>query len=85
MYCYNNNSNYRISEEDVEKLNQNCCKRDGDIIDKFETYDFKLTSKIGKLDVRLKFIEGKPRIVTVKKFEHKVAIFDVLCLHRYYY
>ena len=49
-----------------------------------ETYDFKLTSKAEKLDIRLKFSEGKPKIVTVKKFEYKVAIFDVLCFNRYF-
>ena len=63
------------------KLKENCNKRGG-LVDKIETYDFKLSSAIGKLDVRVKFDHGKPKIVTVKKFEYKVAIFDILCLNR---
>ena len=35
-----------------------------------------------KMDIRMKFSEGKPKIVTIKKFEYKVAIFDILCLNR---
>ena len=55
----------------------------GDLIDEIETYDFKLRTKTGKLDIRVKFAAKKPEVVAVKKAEYKVAIFDVLCLSRY--
>ena len=62
---------------------ESCLKRGGGV-DVLETYDFKMTSKTtGKLDIRLKFIKGKPIIATVRKFEYKVPIFDILCLNRY--
>ena len=73
---------YRVSKEDVEKLKEKCYEKDG-IVDSIETYDFKLSSRIGRLDVRIKFNNAKPKIVVVKKFEYKVAIFDILCLNRY--
>ena len=47
------------------------------------TYDMKLGVKDrGKLDVRLQFIDKKPKVVQVKKDENKILIFDVLCLNR---
>ena len=73
---------HRVSKQDVAKLKDRCYEKGG-IIDSIETYDFKLSSKIGKLDVRVKFKNAKPKIIMVKKFEYKVAIFDVLCLGRY--
>ena len=72
----------RISKEDVAKLRESCHKSGG-AIDTLETYNFKLTSKTRKLDIRLKFSEGEPKVVTVRKFEHKVAVFDILCLSKY--
>ena len=48
------------------------------------TYDMKLSVKDrGKLDVRLQFIDRKPKVVQVKKDENKILIFDVMCLNRY--
>lgn len=47
------------------------------------TYDMKLNVKEkGKLDIRLRFADGKPEVVRVKKDERKVLMFDVLCLNR---
>ena len=47
------------------------------------TYDMKLGVKErGKLDVRLQFIDKKPKVVQVKKDENKILIFDVMCLNR---
>lgn len=75
---------FRISEEDAAKLREYCYRKGGSI-DSLETYDFKLTSpKFGKLDIRLKFSEGKPEVITVKKYEYKVAIFDIACFNRYF-
>lgn len=54
------------------------------MLTEIETYDFKMgTLTEGKLDIRVKFNEGSPEAVRVKKSEYKVAIFDILCLHRY--
>lgn len=48
-----------------------------------ETYDMKLVAKNkGHLDVRIAFEHGKPRVLQLKKDEHKVVVFDFLCLHR---
>jgi hypothetical protein len=47
------------------------------------TYDMKLGVKErGKLDVRLQFVDKKPKVVQVKKDENKILIFDVMCLNR---
>ena len=73
----------RISNEGAEAL-KGVCRGRGGILTEIETYDFKIgTSKEGKLDIRVKFNDGVPEAVRVKKSEYKVAIFDILCLHRY--
>lgn len=60
------------------------CSKQGGLIDEIETYDFKLKTHIGKLDVRVQFTDtGEPQVVAIKKTEYKRAIFDVLCLNRY--
>ena len=72
-----------ISNEGAEAL-ERVCRGKGGLLTEIETYDFKIgTSKEGKLDIRVKFNEGVPEAVRVKKSEYKVAIFDILCLHRY--
>ena len=49
-----------------------------------ETYDLKISvDNKGKVDIRLKFFDGKPQIIAVRKDEEKLLIADVLCLHRY--
>ena len=61
------------------------CSMKGGLIDETESYDFKLKSTHGKLDVRVKFnVNGMPEVLSIKKAEYKVAIFDILCLNRYY-
>lgn len=56
----------------------------GGVLTEIETYDFKIgTQTEGKLDIRVKFNKGVPEAIRVKKAEYKVAIFDILCLHRY--
>ena len=73
---------YRIGKESQEALSTSLLKN-GDLIDEMETYDFKLRTDNGKLDIRVKFNHaGKPEVVAVKKAEYKLAIFDVLCLKR---
>ena len=73
----------RIGRESREALSTSLLTN-GDLIDEMETYDFKLRTDNGKLDIRVKFNdEGKPEVVAVKKAEYKLAIFDVLCLNRY--
>ena len=54
-----------------------------------ETFDIKFTtiqadgSSYGrKLDVRVKFEHGEPRVLLARKNEVKTVIFDVICLHR---
>ena len=52
-----------------------------------ETFDIKFTipgdENRKAVDIRVKFVDGRPYILTVKKNEAKIVIFDVLCLHRY--
>ena len=49
-----------------------------------ESYDLKISvQNKGKVDIRLKFIHGKPLIIAVRKDEEKILISDILCLHRY--
>ena len=51
-----------------------------------ETYDLKLSVlNKGKVDIRLKFKDGMPKIMTVRRDEEKLLITDILCLHRYVY
>lgn len=48
-----------------------------------ETYDIKLqVPDKEKLDVRIKFTDRKPEIVSVRIDEQKVIAFHILCLHR---
>lgn len=51
-----------------------------------ESYDLKLSvQNKGKVDIRLKFIDGIPKIMAVRRDEEKLLITDILCLHRYVY
>ena len=51
-----------------------------------ESYDLKLSvQNKGKVDIRLKFKDGMPKIMTVRRDEEKLLITDILCLHRYVY
>jgi hypothetical protein len=55
-----------------------------DLDSEVETYDIKIAvNNKGKHDIRLKFVDQKPVIVTVKQDEEKLLITDILCLHRY--
>lgn len=73
---------YRIGKGSPAAISVDCLKRGG-LIDEIETYDFKLKTQHGKLDIRVRFTDtGKPEVVAVKKAEYKVAIFDILCLNR---
>lgn len=63
-------------------LRDDCCSY-------LETYDIKFTTvppdgdRCGeRLDVRVKFEDGQPKILMVKKNEAKTLIFDLICLHR---
>ena len=54
-----------------------------------ETYDIKFTTvppdggRCGeRLDVRIRFDHGQPKVLVVKKNEVKTLIFDLICLHR---
>jgi len=47
-----------------------------------ETFDLKFSSKGARIDLRLRINGGRLEVVVVKKNERKVAVFDVLCLHR---
>ena len=54
-----------------------------------ETFDIKFTAiqsddgRYGeKVDVRVKFEHGKPKVLLARKNEVKTVIFDVICLHR---
>jgi len=47
-----------------------------------ETFDLKFSSKGARIDLRLRIKGGRLEVVVVKKNERKVAVFDVLCLHR---
>lgn len=56
--------------------------------DNLETFDFKVTvletdGRENRLDVRLKFQHRRPQVLLVKQNEHKILLFDTLCLHRY--
>lgn len=55
-----------------------------DLASVVESYDLKLSVKNkGKVDIRLKFKDGIPKIMTVRRDEEKLLITDILCLHRY--
>ena len=54
-----------------------------------ETYDIKFATeppdggRCGeRLDVRVKFEDGRPTVLMVKKNEVKTLVFDLICLHR---
>lgn len=72
---------YRVAENAPAALERSLLRDTGS---KIVTYDMKLGVKDkGKLDIRLRFTDGKPEVVQVKKDENKVLIFDVMCLNRY--
>ena len=49
-----------------------------------ETYDLKFAVKNkGKIDIRLKVVDGSQEIMAVRKDEEKILISDILCFHRY--
>ena len=55
-----------------------------------ETYDIKFTTVLPdggrcgeRLDVRVKFEDGQPNVLLLKKNEVETQIFDLICLHRY--
>ena len=74
---------YRIGKGSPAAVTEICSKQGG-LLDEIETYDFKLKTHMGKLDIRVKFTDsGKPEVLAIKKAEYKVAIFDILCLNRY--
>ena len=71
---------FRVTEGAPTNLKKNLLKDAGSTT---ITYDMKLGVKDrGKLDVRLQFIDKKPKVVQVKKDENKILIFDVMCLNR---
>ena len=71
---------FRVAEGTSTTLEKNLLK---DADSTTITYDMKLGVKDrGKLDVRLQFIDKKPKVVQVKKDENKILIFDVMCLNR---
>ena len=56
-------------------------------VSELETFDIKFTiPKEGKqrnaIDVRVKFEQGRPKVLLAKKNEAKIVVFDVLYLHR---
>ena len=70
-----------MKENSLSLLEKSCLEDSGSFV---ETYDVKLSVlNKGKLDLRIKFTDGKPEVVSVKVDEQKVATFDILCLHRY--
>ena len=71
---------FRVAEGAPTNLKKNLLKDAGSTT---ITYDMKPGVKDrGKLDVRLQFIDNKPKVVQVKKDENKILIFDVMCLNR---
>ena len=55
-----------------------------------ETFDVKFTKpreggKRLQLDMKIAFEAGKPKILLTKKNDSRIVVFDVLCLHRYYF
>lgn len=75
LFCHN-----RLDEQVSNQLAKSHLEDSGSLV---EIYDIKLSVKnIGKLDLRAKFTDGKPAVVSVKVDEQKVVTFDILCLHR---
>ena len=71
---------FRVAEGAPTNLKKNLLKDAGSTT---ITYDMKLGVKDrGKLDVRLQFVDKKPKVVQVKKDENKILILDVMCLNR---
>ena len=79
LYSY---SLFRIAGKGPAALKRSCIREIG-FSD--ETYNFNLQTKRrneGKLNIRVQFKDGKPKVILVKKSEYKVAMFDIICLHR---
>ena len=57
-----------------------------DRISLLETFDIKFTIPSSRersaIDVRIKFEDGRPKLLFAKKNEDKIVVFNVLCLHR---
>ena len=78
---------YSVREESAGSIRQ---MLHDDRCSYLETFDIKFDiqsddgnyGKKKKLDVRVEFEHGKPRVLLVKKNEIKTVIFDVICLHR---
>ena len=75
-----------IKQESADKVKLELNNEHNTIL---ETFDIKFTDPRGgrkrkAIDVRVKFENGKPIILHVKKNDAKIIIFDVLCLHRYF-
>ena len=70
----------RVGKANMHQVVQTLTNLDSEV----ETYDIKIAVKNkGKHDVRLKFVDRKPKIMAVKRDEEKLLITDILCLHRY--
>ena len=72
---------YRIAGKYPAALKRSCIREIG-FSD--ETYNFNLQTKKdnGKINIRVQFKDGKPKVVLVKRSEYKVVIFDIICVNR---
>lgn len=73
-----------VKKEKVGEIKQ---QSESECMGNLETFDVKFTDpRAGKerksIDVRIKFKDGQPNILLVKKNEAKIVVFDVLNLHR---
>ena len=71
----------RIAGKYPEALKKSCIREIG-FSD--ETYNFNLQTKkdSAKINIRVKFKDGRPKAILVKKSEYKVVMFDIICLNR---
>jgi hypothetical protein len=84
-FCLSDPNHSRIFTPDVERGSADAVKHKQQI-SFLETFDVKFTApkrlQRNAIDVRIKFEDGQPKVLMVKKNESKIVVFDVLYLHR---
>ena len=70
----------RVSEASSSALVRNCLVEAGSTT---ETYELKLGVNEDQLEVHLKFVEGRPEVVQLKKDDSRILMVDVMCLNQY--
>lgn len=70
----------RVSEASSSALVRHCLVEAGSTT---ETYELKLGVNEDQLEVHLKFVEGRPEVIQLKKDDSRILMVDVMCLNQY--